>query len=332
MYCLFILLMDGLAENILLELLPCLKDGRFGIFKREDERRLRHGIFLMMTACRWSNASDVLDENIKICDALSKCAVGTECHKNFIRAPDPNLLGSITSLNEHMLKSVEQMALERTGKRERKNKPKQEKINKFEPDYLKLSILLEIIGIKFDNDEEMPIGTKLINYRAEEVKKKTTIKEMVTLYEDLKKGWKSLLDSGNDRGRATKRIKFESEENTTTVSSGTPPLRDSSIHDHDNDGSHMSPLKRRRLTEDWLTSLHATAKISEVAKERHVVANSKDLTPPTKEMESVDTDIDKVTEVSNVDSVSNGVKASSDDKHIVSLLEGYESDGGLGAS
>ena len=199
--------MDGLAENILLELLPCLKDGRFGIFSQKGETRLRRGLFSMMAACRLPEAAEILNEKVKIGDGVlyKYFSVGTEQKKGHVRAPDPNLLGSITSLNEHMLKSVEQRALERTGKREIKNKPKEQNIYTFEPNYLKVSTLLEIIGIDFESDKDMPIGTRLINHRAEIVKKKTSVKAIANIYFDLKKGWKCLVESGRDRGRATKK-------------------------------------------------------------------------------------------------------------------------------
>jgi hypothetical protein len=68
----------------------------------------------------------------------------------------------------------------------------------------------------------MPIGTRLINHRAEKFRKKNSVKVIANISFDLKKEWKCLVESGRDRGRATERIKCESEEHTTDSStSGT---------------------------------------------------------------------------------------------------------------
>ena len=82
--------MDGLAETILLELLPCLKDGRFGIFSREGETRLRRGLFSMMAACRLPEAAEILNEKVKKGDGVlyKYFSVGTERKKGHVRAPD----------------------------------------------------------------------------------------------------------------------------------------------------------------------------------------------------------------------------------------------------
>ena len=119
-----ILLVDGLAENILLELRGRIKatDESEGLLGGNDAtEKMKRSIFLLIAA---TGDTSSFDSSSSIFDLLSHFSVGTENRKKHnIGPPDPNLVGPIRNLNVKTLTSVEKMAIGRMG-RSKKSKSK----------------------------------------------------------------------------------------------------------------------------------------------------------------------------------------------------------------
>lgn len=153
-------------------------------------------------------------------DVLEHFSVGTECqkHKN-IPDPDPKMLCSITKSHLNRFHSPEASAEVRMKRERNKDsverdsgmnacKKFEESItnNMFTPDYGKLGTIMEIINLKdLNEDENVPIGIKILKHRCDEYRSKANVEQKHSyrqeykMYNDLRKRWRKLLSLCDSR-------------------------------------------------------------------------------------------------------------------------------------
>ena len=108
-FLLSLLLTEGLAENILLELCARFQVSNEQQMDEQMKEKMKKYMNILMLA---SGEEKGVDMNASICNILSGFQVGTEKRKNtIVGAPDPSLIGSIMNLPNLMLVSTEQSAM-----------------------------------------------------------------------------------------------------------------------------------------------------------------------------------------------------------------------------
>jgi hypothetical protein len=142
-----LLLMNGLAENLILELFPLIRDGH-AVVGEQDEMRMRKALYHRLVVSSYPKANEILHRDEKLFNVLQSFAVWTECFKqNNVSAPDPKMLSAISDRQTPRLRSTENMALEKMkrGQDESDCKTLRTKRYNFTPCYLESLKLREMI-------------------------------------------------------------------------------------------------------------------------------------------------------------------------------------------